>query len=254
MLLEDRVVLVTGGAGGRVGPGICRSLARHGATVAINCFTSLDKAKALAQSFAEQGWRAGVWPCDVKDTAAVKQMVDDIVEEFGRLDGVVNNATSVGANKPDWTPDNWPSFLDCFESEVKMALNTIHAALPHMRRQGGGRIVNIVSEQWIRGSDGYTPYLTAVGARIGMSRRLVKELALHNVTINMVSPEATRDVRPRVKPPEERTGYESSIPLQRIADAEEVGDACAFFMSDLAKFISGAYLPVGGGLHPRTGA
>jgi NAD(P)-dependent dehydrogenase (short-subunit alcohol dehydrogenase family) len=123
-----------------------------------------------------------------------------------------------------------------------------------MRKQGGGRIVNIASEQWIRGSDGYTPYVTALGARVSMSRWLVHELADDNITINMVSPEATRDIRPRVKPHEEKTDYERSIPLGRITDSEEVGDACAFFISDLAKFVSGAYLPVGGGHHPRMGA
>lgn len=253
MLLEGKVVLVTGGAGGRVGPGICRSLARHGATVAINCFTSLDRANALVHSLAEQGWKARVWQCDVRDTEAVKRMVEDIVATFGRIDGLVNNATN-GGQWQGWDPANWHYFVDCFESEVKMALNTIHAALPHMRKQGGGRVVNIVSEQWIRGFDGRTPYVTAAGARVGMSRWLVRDLAADNITINMVSPEATRDTRPRVKPLEERTDYERSIPLQRIADAEEIGDACVFFISDLAKFISGAYLPVNGGHHPRMGA
>jgi 3-oxoacyl-[acyl-carrier protein] reductase len=253
MLLQDKVVLVTGGAGGRVGPGICRSLARHGAAVAINCFTSPEKAHALAQSFAEQGWAAKVWQCDVRDTEAVKQMVGEIVATFGRIDGVVNNATN-GGQWQGWDPADWCHFTDCFESEVKMALNTIHAARPFMRSQGGGRIVNIASEQWIRGSDGYTPYVTALGARVSLSRWLVHDLAADNITINMVSPEATRDVRPRVKPEEEKTDYERSIPLGRIADAEEIGDACAFFISDLAKFVSGAYLPVGGGRHPRMGA
>ena len=114
--------------------------------------------------------------------------------------------------------------------------------------------MNIVSEQWIRGSDGRTPYVTALGARVGMSRWLVHDLASDNITISMVSPEATPDIRPRVKPDEEKTDYEQSIPLGRIADSEEIGDACAFFISDLAKFISGAYLPVGGGHHPRMGA
>jgi 3-oxoacyl-[acyl-carrier protein] reductase len=255
MLLDGKVVLVTGGAGGRVGPGISRALARHGAAVAINCFTSVDKAHALAKSFTDQGWPAKVWQCDCKDTVAVQAMMADIVATFGRIDGVVNNATSVGRgnNKEDWEPTNWDSYIDCYESEVKMALNTIYAARPYMQKQGGGRIVNIASEQWIRGADGVSPYVSSLAGRIGMSRRLVSLLGADNITINIVSPEATRDTEPIVKPLEARTGYERSIPLQRIATAEEIGDACAFFISDLAKFVSGAFLPVGGGRHPRMG-
>lgn len=82
MLIKDKVVLVTGG-GRNVGAGIVRSLAGHGATLAINCYQSVDLAQALAGSIEESGGKAGVWQCDIRDTDAVKKMVEDIVSRFG---------------------------------------------------------------------------------------------------------------------------------------------------------------------------
>ncbi len=252
MLLRGKVVLVTGGAGGRVGPGISRALARHGAAVAVNYCTSRERGEQLLEQIAAFGGTAKLWPCDCKDTEAVKAMVDDIVAAFGRIDGVVNNAYS-GGQSDGWGPADWDHFTDCFESEVKMALNTIHAARPFMQKQRGGRIVNICSEQWNEAGGGAT-YATSLGARVAISRWLVRKLAADNITINMIAPCATRDIRPVVKPWDQRNDYEQSIPLGRIADAEEIGDACAFFISNLAKFISGAYLQVNGGHLPQMGA
>ncbi len=256
MLLEGKVALVTGGAGGRVGPGIARSLARHGAAVAINYRTSRERGEQLLEQIAAFGGTAKLWPCDCKDTAAVKKMVDDIVATFGRIDGVVNNATSVGRNPEGWEPENWASYADGFESEVKMALNTTYAARPHMQRQGGGSIVNITSEQWGRGNDGVSPYVTPLGARVSMSRWLSGVLAGDNIRINMVSPTRTRDFEPMAQ------GLRASRNPNEIdgpytigtARAEEIGDASAFFISDLSQFISGAHLPVNAGYRQQMGA
>jgi NAD(P)-dependent dehydrogenase (short-subunit alcohol dehydrogenase family) len=256
MLLQGKVVLVTGGAGGRVGPGISRSLAKHGAAVAINYRTSRERGETLLEQIAAFGGTAELWQCDCKDTEAVKRMVADIVATFGRIDGVVNNATSVGPNKPEWEPENWASYVDGFESEVKMALNTIQATLPYLQAQGGGTIVNITSEQWGRGNDGCSPYVTPLGARVSMSRWLAGVLAGDNVRINMVSPTRTRDFEPmaqglRASRNPHEVGGKYTI---GTAAAEEIGDACAFFISDMAKFISGAHLPVNAGYRQQMGA
>lgn len=250
MLLEDKVVLVTGGARA-VGAGIVRSLAREGATVAINCFESLDQANALAGSIREQGGEAGVWQCDVREFDDTRRMVDDIVAKYGRIDAVVNNATS-GSKVSEWDPENWQNYINCFEGEVKFVISTLYAVWPHMRAQGGGRIVNIITEQWIEGSAGYITHVAAKAAVVGATRWLVPRLAPDNITINMVSPGWTRTERTQGRDTPDNP-YVKSTPLGRIAEAEDIGDACVFFISDLGKYISGDYLQVNGGRHPQMG-
>lgn len=250
MLLKDRVVLVTGG-GRNVGAGIVRSLAREGAIVAINCYKSLEKAEELAKNLEADGRSVSVWQCDITDTEAVKRMIDGIVERYGRIDGVVNNASNGGQWK-GWDPANWQYFVDCFEGEVKSVLNTVHSVRPYMQKQGGGRIVNIITEQWNEAFSGYHPHVTGKSAVVGLSRKLVIDLGKDNITINMVSPGWTRTERTQGRDTPDNP-YIQGTPLHRMSEAEDIGDACVFFLSDLARNVSGSYLMVNGGRHPQMG-
>lgn len=179
MLLKDKVVLVTGGARA-VGAGIVRSLAREGAAVAINCFNSLDEANELAGSIRARGTEAGVWQCDAREFEDTRRMVDEIVEKYGRIDAVVNNATS-GSKVGEWDPEHWQNYINCYEGEVKFVISTLYAAWPHMKAQGGGRIVNIITEQWNEGSSGYVTHVAAKAAVVGATRWLVPRLAPDNI-------------------------------------------------------------------------
>ena len=252
-LLDGKVVLVTGGSR-NVGAGIVRSLAREGATVAINYLHNTDKANALAESIRHGGGKAGVWQCDVRDTHAVLQMVKDIVRTFGGIDGVVNNARHSGprSEPTESDPVRWADHAREFEYYVKTVLNTVHAARPFMKSQGGGRIVNIVSTAWNHPWIGEGDYAAGKGGMIGLTRCLVQELGPEGITINMVSPGWTKT--DKTPPDINSSPYAQGIPLRRLAEPEEVGDACVFLMSDLARFVTGAYIPVDGGRSPMMGA
>ena len=251
-LLDGKVVLVTGGSR-NVGAGIVRSLAREGAMVAINYLKETERANAVAECIQGQGGNCGVWQCDVRETHATKVMVEDIVKRFGRIDGVVNNARHSGRRNPptDEDPVRWADHAQEFEYYVKTTLNTIHAARPFMKAQGIGRIVNIVSTAWNHPWTGEGDYASGKGGMIGLTRCLVLELGREGITINMVSPGWTRTDK---TPPDVcESALAKQNPLGRLAEPEEVGDACVFFISDLAKFITGAYLPVDGGNSPMMG-
>jgi 3-oxoacyl-[acyl-carrier protein] reductase len=250
MLLNDKVVLVTGG-GRNVGAGIVRSLAREGATVAINCHKSKDKAEALANQIEQQGGHAAVWCCDIRDEQVVQQMVDEIVQQFGRIDAVVNSACQ---NNPpaELEQSSWDDYLNEMELSVKAVLNTVRAVRPYMKKQGGGRIINIVTEQWNLALPGWGPYTAPKGAMVGLTRCLVPELGPDQITVNMIAPGWT--MTEKVTPEIDTSSYVSGIPLGRMGTAEDIGNICALLISDLASYITGAYIPANGGVTRQMGS
>jgi 3-oxoacyl-[acyl-carrier protein] reductase len=249
MLLEGKVVLVTGGGRG-IGASIVRVMAREGAAVAINCSRSRDRSEALAEEIKQQGGQADWWCCDVRDADAVEAMISDVHAKFGRIDAVVNNA--IAGNQAGRLENfTWDDYANAYDYGAKAVLNTVNAVRPIMKEQGGGRIINIVTEIWNLAPGGWTVYMAGKGAMVGISRSLAGELGPENITVNMVAPGWMRDEK--VTPDTNTSDYVQGIPLGRQGDAEEIGNVCAFLSSDLAGFVTGAYIPVCGGSVRQTG-
>ena len=244
-MLKGKVILVTGGARG-IGANISRILAREGATVAINYSGSKEKAEALAASINGKAFRA-----DVRDADAVQAMVEAVVAEFGRIDGVVNNAIS-GRQEGSFADATWGDYANSFDFGCKQVVNVVRAARPHFVAQGGGRVVNIVTELWNMAPADWSVYMAGKGAMVGISRSLACELGPENITVNMVAPGwmVTETVDPDSAGSK---GFAATLPLKRHGSADEIGNACVFFMSHLAGYITGAYLPVTGGRVTQMG-
>lgn len=251
MLLTDKVVLVTGGGRG-IGAATVRVLARHGAGVAINYSGSRDKAEALAAEIVAAGGQAQAFQADVRDSAAVQTMIEGIMERFGRLDGIVNNAIA-GRQAGSFDEASADDYANAFDFGCQAVLNTIRAARPIMRQQGGGRIVNIVTELWNMAPGNWSVYLAGKGAMVGLSRSLACELGPDNITVNMVAPGWMADEKVDTNAEGSRN-FARSLPLRRHGSAEEIGNGCVFFLSDLAGYVTGAYLPVTGGRITQMGA
>src|SRR5579884_3113622 len=250
MLLNDKVVLVTGGGRG-IGAAICRVLAREGAAVAVNYSRSEDKARAVVDELVSQGAKAKAFAADVRDPGAVRAMVADVVGAFGRLDAVVNNAIS-GRQDGTLSEATLEDYANSFDFGCKAVVNTITAARPQFDKQGGGRVVNIVTEVWNMAGPNWSVYLAGKGAMVGLSRSLAAELGPENITVNMVAPGWM--VTEKVDTASEGSkNFAKSLPLRRHGSADEIGNACAFFLSDLAGYITGAYLPVTGGRITQAG-
>jgi 3-oxoacyl-[acyl-carrier protein] reductase len=247
MLLKDKVVLVTGGARG-IGACISRVLVRHGAIVAINYSSSAARAEALADELKN----AGAYCADVRNAEEVASMVAAIVGHFGRLDGVVNNA--IAGSQPGTVADSpLDHFSNMFDYGCRAVVNTTRAALPYMKQQGGGRIVNIVTELWNMAPAGWAPYMAGKGAMVGISRSMACELGPYGITVNMVAPGWMADEKVDTSSEGSRK-FGESLPLRRHGSADEIGNACVFFLSDLAGYVTGAYLPVTGGRVTQMGA
>jgi len=251
MLLAGKVALVTGGARG-IGACISRVLASHGAAVAVNYSSSADKAQAVVDEITQAGGRAHAFHADVRDAAAVQRMMREVVEHFGRLDGIINNAIA-GKQSGPLEEASSGDFQTAFDFGCQAVVNTINAARPIMREQGGGRIVNIVTEVWNMAPGNWSIYMAGKGAMVGISRSLACELGPEGITVNMVAPGWM--VTEKVDPASEGSQkFAQSLPLRRHGSADEIGNACVFFLSDLAGYVTGTYLPVTGGRITQMGA
>lgn len=251
MLLEGRVVLVTGGGRG-IGAAICRVLARQGAAVAVNYSRSGEKAEAVAAEIIAAGGRAQAFGADVRDEAAVARMVDEVTTALGRLDGVVNNAIA-GRQQGALADATRDDYQAAFDFGCGAVVNMVRAVRPIFRKQGGGRIVNIVTELWNMAPANWSVYMAGKGAMVGLSRSLACELGPEGITVNMVAPGWMADEKVDITS-EGSVKFAAGLPLRRHGSAEEIGNGCAFFLSELASYVTGAYLPVTGGRITQMGS
>jgi 3-oxoacyl-[acyl-carrier protein] reductase len=246
MRLKDKSALVTGGASG-FGAEIARRYAREGAKVVI-----LDlNGEGAQQVAAEAGNGAVGLAGDVTRKADIEAAVRRAVDSFGRLDIVVNNAGWTFRNKPmlEVTEEE---FDRVFAINVKSIYLMSNAVIPVMRRQGGGRIINIGSTAGVRPRPGLTWYNATKGAVNLLSKSMAVELAPDGIRVNCIAPvigatgllESFMGVPDT---PENRAKFLATIPLGRMSQPADIANACVYLGSDEAEFLTGVVLPVDGG-------
>ncbi|ART53258.1 3-oxoacyl-ACP reductase [Acidovorax carolinensis] len=250
MLIAEQWVLVTGGARG-LGQAITRALAREGAGVVINYHRSDQAAAALAE---ELGPRAIALQADVTDTVAVHQLFAQAHERTGQaISSVVNNALVGfrfdGDARPQIGDIAWQRFNQQIEGAVKGALNTLQAALPGMRAQGFGRIVNVGTNLFQNPVVPYHDYTAAKAALLSLTRTAANDLGPHGITVNMVSGGLLRSTDASSATPEAVFELIASLtPLRRVTTPAEFADAVLFFLSPWSRAVTGQNLIVDGGL------
>ncbi len=248
MEFRDRVALVAGGASG-IGRATCLGFAAGGAWVAVADINA-EGAEAVAEEIRRAEGQALAVPMDVTDRTSVEAGVQRVLEAWGRIDILVNAA--------GW--DRIVPFLESTEElwdrilaiNFRGVLNTCHVVLPHMVARGGGVVVNISSDAGRVGSSGEAVYSGAKGAVIAFSKALAREVARHNIRVNVVAPGITDTplLRSIIEAGNEKLidAIVRSTPLRRMARPEEVAEAVLFLASDRASFITGQTLSVSGGL------
>jgi 3-oxoacyl-[acyl-carrier protein] reductase len=245
MRLLDKTAFITGAAGG-FGYGIAETFAREGARVAI-----IDINEEAAIAAANQiGGNAFALRCDVADGNDVKRAVEAVMETFGRLDIVVNNAGTTHRNKPllDVTEEE---FDRVFAVNVKAIYHTTMAAVPHLEKGAGGVILNIGSTAGLRPRPGLAWYNASKGAVNLLSKSMAVELAPSGIRVNALAPVAGDT--PLLASfmgedtPERRAAFLATIPLGRFSTPRDVANAALFLCSDEADMITGAVLEVDGG-------
>ena len=249
MLLSGKRVLVTGAASG-IGRAIALELARHGAALAV---ADLKVPAETVKAIVAAGGKAHGISANVSVKADVQNMVSAAVEAFGGLDGLVNNAgiysTLIPRPFEEIDLDEWRRV---FEVNVFGLMSCCQAVVPHMRHNGGGRIVNIISGTPFKGIPFMLHYVASKGAVLGMTRSLARELGPSNVLVNGVAPGFTLSegvLDNEVQLQKLREVSKNARSLTRDQVPEDVTGAVAFFLSDSAAFITGQTLLVDGGSH-----
>jgi len=250
--LTGKVAIVTGGARG-IGEGIVLALANQGADVVIVDLLA-DEAKATASKVEKLGRKALAIKCDISKKEEVDQAAKQVLDTFGKIDILVNNAAWEKIMFfVETTPDFWDKIIDI---NYKGVLNWARAVIDHMIERNYGRIINIGSDAARVGSMGEAVYSGTKGAVIAFGKTLAREVARNKITVNCVCPGPTLTPLTQGMMQEEGSlaakvmpSMEKIIPLRRLGTPEDIAAAVAFLASDEAEFITGQTLSVTGGLN-----
>ena len=243
--LTGKVAVITG-ASGELGRVMARTLAAAGAAVVVHYFRGADRAQALVDELRARGARATAVAADVTQEASVRALRELVVRELGDADIIVNNAVIQYRWQPVLEqPDE--DFESQFRSCVMHSVYLVRAFAPAMIKKRWGRVVAINTECAIQCSPTQGAYASAKRGLDGLVRVLAKELGSHQITVNQVAPGWTISERYRREGTERQPEYDAGVPLGHRGTDQDVANAVAFLASDLAGFITGAYLPVCGG-------
>ena len=247
--LADRVVLVTGGSRG-IGAEVAVKAAAEGATVAVHYGTSREGAERTLARVREAGADGDCFAADIADGAEAERLIDAVIDRFGRIDGLVNNAgkTQVGPFL-SIDPAEWDEVI---RTDLTAAFHTIRAVLPSMVERGSGSIVNIASRLGQMGVTETAAYSAAKAGLIGLTRSLAREFGTKGVRINAVAPGVTlTEMTEDLVDTEAGKARLRDMALGRFGRADEVAEAVIFLLSDKASLFTGQTLnPNSGGYMP----
>ncbi len=245
--IAGRAAIITGAASG-MGRATAHLFAREGAHVAVTDLRQADCDAVVAEIGAAGFDTAHAWALDVSDAAAIERVVAEAAARFGRLDIVVNNAGfAIPADIAE------PSYEEAWGPTLEVMLSAhqrmIRAALPHLRQSDAPRIVNVASTEGLGATPGNSPYVAAKHGVIGLTRGLAVDLGREGITVNCVCPGPIRTGITDAIPEEHKTIYaRRRVPLRRYGIPEEVAHMTLNCVLPAMCFLTGAVIPVDGGL------
>lgn len=250
--LKGKVIAVTGGSEG-IGRATAMRLGKEGAKLAI-CARRADVMEGAAEAIRkETGAEVMTMVADASKPEDMPRFIEETVKRYGRIDAVVNNAGGTGQSPFDIVDDKaWQQDIDI---KVFAQIRTARAAIPHMKKQGGGRIINLNMVGARQPFAGSFPTTISRAAGLALVKALSKEYAGDNILVNAVAvgkikskQQERRAARLKISVEEhyEKTG--KTVPLGRMGEAEEVANVIAFLASDAASYVTGCCIQVDGGV------
>jgi meso-butanediol dehydrogenase/(S,S)-butanediol dehydrogenase/diacetyl reductase len=245
--LSGKVAVITG-AGSGIGAATARRFAREGATLVLS-----DLNDATGQELAKEVGAAAFIPANVTDSARVEALMQAAVDRCGALHIVCNNA-GIGSygNAPDLEIETWKQVVDV---DLTAVFYGCKYAIPHLRKAGGGAIVNTASISGLFGDYGLVAYNAAKGGVVNLTRTVAIDHARESIRVNCVCPGPidTPLLQPLLGLPGVEDAYKECVPMGRIGKPEEVAAVITFLASDDASYITGAAVVVDGGVTAASG-
>lgn len=244
-LLEGKTAIITGASRG-IGKGIALTFAKQGANIAFTYLSSEEKAKTLEEELSAFGIKAKGFKSDASKFEAAQDLADQVMETFGSIDVLVNNAGITKDNLLMRMSEE--DFDTVMEVNMKSIFNLTKAVLRPMLKQRSGSIINMSSVVGVKGNAGQANYSASKAGIIGFSKSTALELGSRNIRCNVIAPgfietEMTAKLDENIV-----KGWTDSIPLKRGGTPEDIANATVFLASDMSAYISGQVLNVCGGM------
>lgn len=242
---EQKIILITGASTG-VGEGIARELLSRGAKVAITGRNS-DNLKKAINEWDPTGDSVLPITADVRNLSDCERMVTTVLEKFGALHGLVNNAGVTGPHGIKTEDYDFEAWQDVINTDVTGTFLGMKFGIPAIVKSGGGAVVNLSACNGITGIAGIAPYTAAKHAVLGLTRAVALEYAEQGVRVNAVGPGYVATPNILALPQDVQTMMAESHPMKRMATREDVAKMVAFLLSDDSRFCTGGFYPVDGG-------
>lgn len=245
-LLEGKTALITGAARG-IGRAIALRFAQEGANIAFTDLVIDENGKATEAEIEALGVKCKGYASNAADFAQTKEVVDQVVKDFGRVDILVNNA---GITKDGlmmrMTEQQWDAVINV---NLKSAFNFINATLPVMMRQRSGSIINMASVVGVHGNAGQANYAASKAGLIALAKSIAQEVGSRGIRANAIAPGFIETAMTAALSDDVRKAWAQKIPLRRAGQVEDIANVATFLASDMSSYVSGQVIEVDGGMN-----
>ncbi len=244
-LLESKVAIITGGSRG-IGRSICETFVQNGCNVAFTYNNSKESAESLAKELNGSAIKAKAYKSDASNFDDATKLVENVLNDFGKIDILVNNA---GIKKDNLLMRMEKSDFDSvINTNLSSVFNLTKALIKTFLKQRNGSIINISSVVGVKGNAGQSNYSASKAGIIGFSKSIALELGSRNIRSNVIAPGFIETDMTDSLSEDVINSWKESIPLKRGGNPSDVGNACVFLASDLSSYITGQTLHVDGGM------
>ncbi len=244
-LLEVNTAIITGASRG-IGKGIAEVFAKLGANIAFTYSSSVEAANALEAELKEQGVKVKGYQSNAADFEQAQKLASDVVEEFGAIDILINNAGITKDNLLMRISEE--DFDKVIEVNLKSVFNMTKAVQRTMLKQRKGSIINMSSVVGVKGNAGQTNYAASKAGILGFTKSVALELGSRNIRCNAIAPGFIETEMTAKLDEKTVQGWREGIPLKRGGTTEDVANACLYLASDLSAYVTGQTLNVDGGM------